>query len=137
MALRGRGVANGRKSLGINDGACHRQTMPGRHHSNAEKRWRRGVTWTGLFAVVVETAVVGRRRGHLVAADTVVCCRHGHTFTTLWIPGVSFKALRLGWWRFQYCPVGRHWDLVTPVTVADMTADELEAARQHHDVRLP
>jgi hypothetical protein len=26
-----------------------------------------------------------------------VRCRRGHLFTAIWIPGISFKAVRLGW----------------------------------------
>jgi hypothetical protein len=39
-------------------------------------------------------------------------------------PGASLKSVRLGWWRFQRFPVGRHWTLVTPVRDSDLTADE-------------
>jgi hypothetical protein len=56
----------------------------------------------------LETVVVARRRGSLLKLNTVVECRHGHRFTTWWVPGVSFKALRLLWWRLQYCPLGVH-----------------------------
>jgi len=47
------------------------------------------------------------------------------------------KSLRLIWWRFQYCPVGRHWSLVTPVNEADLTKSERKSARAHQDIRLP
>jgi hypothetical protein len=84
-----------------------------------------------------ETAVVARRRGRLLAASTVVRCRRGHLFTTLWIPGVSLKSVRLGWWRLQRCPVETHWSLVTPVTVSELTEDERVLAGQRRDGRLP
>jgi len=87
-----------------------------------------------LFA---ETIVVARRRGHLIRADTVVRCRNGHLFTTLWIPGISFKAIRLGWWRFQRCPVGTHWSLVTPVKASDLTEEQMQLAARSRDVRIP
>jgi hypothetical protein len=67
----------------------------------------------------------------------VVRCRRGHLFTTLWIPGVSVKAIRLGWWRIQRCPVGRHWSLVTPVKPEELTEDEQRLARGREDARLP
>ena len=46
------------------------------------------------------------RAGYRFGTRTVVRCRQGHLFTTVWIPGASLKSLRLGWWRWQYCPVG-------------------------------
>lgn len=85
----------------------------------------------------VEAAVVIRRRGAVFALDTVVRCREGHLFTTLWVPGVSLKALRLGWWRFQRCPVGRHWSLVTPVDTATLTDEERALAARRRDLRVP
>ena len=90
-----------------------------------------------LALVAVEAVVVARRRGTLLAADTVVRCRHGHLFTTFWIPGASFKAIRLGPWRIQRCPVGRHWSVVTPVDVAALDGDALGRAAATHDVRVP
>ena len=91
-----------------------------------------GVALTGA-----EALVVAKRRGRLLAVDTVVRCNRGHLSTTYWIPGVSVKSLRLGPWRIQRCPVGDHWALVTPADEARLGADEREAARQRHDVRLP
>jgi hypothetical protein len=84
-----------------------------------------------------ETIVVVRRRGHAMGVNTVVRCRSGHLFTTVWIPGASVKAVRLGWWRFQRCPVGKHWSLVTPVKESDLTEEERQLAAESHDVRLP
>jgi hypothetical protein len=84
-----------------------------------------------------EAVVVARRRGFLFGASTVVRCRDGHLFTTLWIPGGSLKALRLGWWRLQRCPVGRHWSLVTPVKVSDLTDEDRRLAALRRDVRIP
>jgi hypothetical protein len=66
-----------------------------------------------------------------------VRCRDGHLFTTLWIPGVSLKSLKLGWWRFQYCPVGRHWSLVTPVNEAALSKAERRRTGRRHDIPLP
>ena len=72
-----------------------------------------------------------------MGGNTVVRCREGHLFTTIWIPGASLKALRLGWGRLQYCPVGRHWGIVTPVRAADLTEAERQEAAEHHDIRIP
>lgn len=99
---------------------------------------RRKITLlVALALLAVETAVVSRRRGYLLGARTIVRCREGHLFTTLWVPGASFKALRLGWWRWQRCPVGGHWTLVTPAQESDLTDEEREGARAHPDVRIP
>lgn len=78
-----------------------------------------------------------RARGYPIGGNLIVRCRRGHLFTTLWVPSVSFKALRLGWVRFQWCPVGKHWSLVTPVRDSELTAREKRRARAHHDLRLP
>jgi len=39
--------------------------------------------------------------------------------------------------RFQWCPVGRHWSLVTPVNLSSLTAEELAQAEATKDVRIP
>jgi hypothetical protein len=52
----------------------------------------------------------------------IVRCAQGHLFTTSWVPGVSFKAIRLGRYRFQRCPVGNHWTFVTPVGDGELPA---------------
>ena len=78
-----------------------------------------------------------RSRGYNVGLKTTVRCHAGHLFTTIWIPGASLKAVRLGTVRLQYCPVGRHFTSVRPVKESELT-DELRAtAEQHHDVRIP
>jgi hypothetical protein len=97
---------------------------------------RRTVLAVVVAALVVST-LVARRRGYSVGGETVVRCRQGHLFSTIWVPGVSVKALRLGWYRVQYCPVGAHWALVQPVRDADLDEEELRTARAHRDVRLP
>jgi hypothetical protein len=74
----------------------------------------------------------GRFGGNLVAR-----CTQGHLFTTIWIPGASVKAIRLGGRRFQRCPVGQHWSIVKPVREAELTAEERSEAAEHRDVRLP
>jgi hypothetical protein len=84
----------------------------------------------------LESAAVWRRARRL-GGDVVVRCRRGHLFTTLWIPGVSLKAARIGPWRAQYCPVGRHWTIVAPAAEAKLSAEQLRLARQRHDLRIP
>lgn len=78
-----------------------------------------------------------RARGYPMGGNLIVRCGRGHLFTTLWIPGVSFKALRLGWVRFQWCPVGRHWSLVKPVREAEISARDKRVGRSRHDLSLP
>jgi hypothetical protein len=100
------------------------------------KKRKRSIALTLIVADIVAT-LVARRRGYGVGGNTVVRCRDGHLFTTLWIPGVSLKSVRLGWWRFQRCPVGRHWTIVHPVKEADLSKSERRAASDHADVRIP
>src|SRR6185437_10851910 len=93
----------------------------------------------GLIALVVglaETAALWLRTRR-IGGNLVVRCRAGHLFTTLWIPAASVKSLRLGLWRVQRCPVGRHWSLVTPVNEAELTDEERRLAHEHPDIPLP
>ena len=89
-----------------------------------------------VAAVAVEMAALWRR-GYGLGGNVIVRCRAGHEFTTIWIPAVSLKSLRLGLWRFQYCPVGKHWSVVTPVNRAQLNATQLELATQQKDIRIP
>ena len=98
---------------------------------------RRKILVAVVLSVLLEALVVGSRRGRFLAVDTVVRCRRGHLYTTMWVPGGSFKALRLGWWRYQRCPVGDHWALVTAVRVSELTGEQLRAAATVHDLRIP
>jgi hypothetical protein len=81
--------------------------------------------------------LVARGLGYRLGANTVVRCRRGHLFTTIWIPGVKLKAIDLLVARVQWCPVGRHWSLVTPVRDADLSVQDRVLAASHHDVRIP
>ena len=96
---------------------------------------RRWLLWA--LAASIGEALALRARGYPMGGRLVVRCRRGHLFTTLWIPGVSIKAARLGWWRFQRCPVGHHWSLVTPVRESELSDDERQAARKRRDLPLP
>jgi hypothetical protein len=86
-----------------------------------------------VVAFYVASTVVARRLGYGVGGETVVRCRRGHLFTTIWIPGASLKAVRLGWWRFQRCPIGPHWSLVAPVRAADLGDEERKQAAAVRD----
>jgi len=89
----------------------------------------------GIASLVVEPVVM-KLRGYPMGGRLIVRCQKGHLFTTFWFPGVSFKALRLGWWRYQRCPVGRHWSLVTPVRESDLSEEERKEARSRSDIPL-
>ncbi len=97
---------------------------------------RRRVLPATIGALVAGT-VVARLLGYKVGGNVVVRCRQGHLFTTIWVPGASVKAVRLGWYRLQRCPVGAHFTLVHPVKESTLSADELRLARQRRDVRIP
>jgi hypothetical protein len=90
-----------------------------------------------VVAVYAVGTVIARLLGYTVGGDTPVRCRQGHVFTTIWIPGVSLKALRLGWQRLQWCPVGGHWSLVTPQRAADLSTEDRDSAAAHHDLHVP
>jgi hypothetical protein len=93
--------------------------------------------------VVIIVAIVGltiytRRKGYKgIGGNTIVRCREGHLFTTIWVPGASFKAIRLGFTRYQRCPVGDHWTFVVPVKDDTLTDSEKRFASQHHDSMIP
>jgi hypothetical protein len=90
-----------------------------------------------MGAGVCFEALALRMRSGRLAGNVPVRCRHGHLFTTIWIPGASLKAFRLGWWRFQWCPVGRHWSIVTPVRESELDEAERRAAAAAVDLRIP
>jgi hypothetical protein len=87
-------------------------------------------------ALLLEPTLM-KLRGYPIGGDLIVRCRQGHLFRTIWIPGASVKAIRIGWWRIQRCPVGRHWSVVVPVRDDELADDERQLARQRHDIRLP
>ncbi len=99
-------------------------------------RARRRPVAVVLGAMLLETAALWLR-AHRLGGNVFVRCRQGHLYTTLWIPAASLKSLRLGPWRFQHCPVGHHWSLVTPVAESTLTEAERRRAREQHDVRIP
>ena len=98
-------------------------------------RRRRGIL-IAVAAILVETVAM-KLRGYRIGRNVVVRCRQGHLFTTIWIPGVSLKSLKLGWWRFQHCPVGHHWSIVSPVKESDLTEEEKRTAGAHKDIPIP
>ena len=87
--------------------------------------------------VIAGATLAGRRLCYNFGTSTVVRCRQGHLFTTVWIPGVKLKELDLIVARVQRCPVGQHWSLVVPVKAAGLTDAERQFAQEHHDIRVP
>jgi hypothetical protein len=90
-----------------------------------------------VAASILVEAIALRRRGYPLAGNVLVRCERGHLFTTIWVPGASLKSLRLGWWRFQRCPVGEHWSFVTPVNRSELTAEKGRLARERKDLCIP
>ncbi len=102
--------------------------------TNRPSKQRRIVVVAALYGIATLSA---RRLGYALGGNAVVRCRKGHLFTTIWVPGASIKSVKLGWWRFQRCPVGKHWTLVSPVKDADLSDEERRFADAHHDLWLP
>jgi hypothetical protein len=48
-----------------------------------------------IAGVVAGATLIGRRLGYNLGTNTIVRCRQGHLFTTIWIPGVKLKELDL------------------------------------------
>ncbi len=93
---------------------------------------KRGLITAGAVAVSYAAGTLAARRlGYRFGRDVVVKCHAGHVFSTIWIPAVSVKALRLGPWRVQWCPVGNHVALVHPVRDVDLTREMRELAAGH------
>jgi hypothetical protein len=88
-------------------------------------------------ATILEALFLRRRSGSWLGLRTIVRCQRGHLFSTTWLPGASVKALRLGPWRIQRCPVGSHWSLVRPVRASELTESERSEARAARDTVLP
>ena len=91
-----------------------------------------------LVAVWLPTRSLRRRRVKSPGtSDVIVRCRRGHLYTTIWIPSVSLKSVRLGTKRYQHCPVGHHWSVVVPVTTTDLSDTERTEAARVHDLHIP
>lgn len=90
-----------------------------------------------VAAAYAAGTVIARKQGYSFGRNVPVRCRLGHIFSTTWIPGVSVKAVRLGFWRVQWCPVGRHVTLVRLVRAADLSEVEREFAAERHDLPVP
>lgn len=104
----------------------------------ADKRGAAPVAVAVIAAAIALGSLAARKAGYSsIPGWTVVRCRDGHLFTTIWIPGASVKSLRFGLARYQYCPVGRHWVIVRPVKDSELTAEDRIAAGLHRDLAIP
>jgi hypothetical protein len=65
--------------------------------------------------------------------ERIVRCSAGHLYRSMWVPLISFKAVRLFGRRYQHCPVGRHWSMTDPVDVATLTMAQFADAYENHD----
>jgi len=90
-----------------------------------------------VAGVIAGGTLIARRLGYNLGTSTVVRCRQGHLFSTIWIPGIKFKELDLVVARVQRCPVGQHWSLVVPVRDVSLTEEERQYALAHHDIKIP
>ena len=90
-----------------------------------------------VAGVITGGTLIARRLGSNLGTNTIVRCRQGHVFTTIWIPGIKLKELDLVIARVQRCPVGHHWSLVVPVRPATLSAEDREFAQAHHDIKIP
>jgi hypothetical protein len=97
-----------------------------------------GSIFLSIAILIVGAWFLINRKGSMeLGGNTIVRCRSGHLFTTIWVPGISFKAIRLGATRFQYCPVGGHWTFVVPINESVLTDKERQFAHQNHDQQIP
>jgi hypothetical protein len=110
-----------------------RSTSPDRDRPHKRRPRRR----TLILAAVAAEVVVPRLFGSRTGRNVVVRCSQGHLFATVWIPFASVKSIRLGPWRYQRCPVGKHWALVTQVKESDLTEEEIRIAEERKDTWLP
>ena len=98
------------------------------------------IAFAAVFVYVIARmgAAAGQKRGYSgMGGDTIVRCSRGHLFTTKWIVGSSVKAVRLGYKRYQRCPVCKKWRIVVPVPDDELTDEDRRVAGEHHDMKLP
>jgi hypothetical protein len=76
-------------------------------------------------------------RGMFESFDRPVRCSAGHLYTSIWIPLASLKALRMGTYRIQRCPVGHHWAKTYSLDPATLTDEQRAQAASVHDLRIP
>lgn len=60
-------------------------------------------------------------------------CSGGAHYETKWVPGASFKAIRLAGKRFQKCPVHGRWEMTERVPDDLVTPEIRQEADSHRD----
>jgi len=99
---------------------------------------KRGLIVAGVItAAYIAGTIAAKQMGYTFGRNVVVKCQAGHVFTTVWIPGASVKSLKLGFWRLQWCPVGKHVTLVHPLKDSELTGETRDFAAAHHDIPVP
>jgi hypothetical protein len=68
---------------------------------------------------------------------SIVRCSRGGLFETVWIPLGSFKAIRLGVFRIQRCPVHARFEVVRRVDPDTLTNEERAAAARYPADPIP
>lgn len=68
---------------------------------------------------------------------SIVECSSGAYYSTIWVPLVSFKALRLGNTRVQPCPIHHKWEKTWLVAPDTLEPEVLAKARATRDSRIP
>jgi hypothetical protein len=67
----------------------------------------------------------------------IVRCSQGGLFSTIPLPLVSLKAIRLGTSRLQRCPIHRKWERVRQVAADTLTDQERRDAAANVDGPIP
>jgi hypothetical protein len=93
--------------------------------------WPHPLVAAAVVLLIVRVLIAKRRGYSGDITHRIVRCSKGHVFTTVWLPGVSLTAIRLGVARFMRCPVEQHWSLVRPVREDELTAEERRSAAQY------
>jgi hypothetical protein len=86
-----------------------------------EQASNKQITESAPEQTTTSTTIPTQTKSGLSHYNVVVRCNSGHTFSTIWVPGISFKAARLGSYRLQWCPVGRHVTLVKKAQAEELT----------------
>ncbi len=67
----------------------------------------------------------------------IVRCSRGALYSTIWVPLMSFKAVRLGPYRLQRCPVHDRVEWAVLVPRDRLTPAEIARAAQVKDIGIP
>lgn len=91
-----------------------------------------------MFFVVLSVPLYSSRSGRCaydarMADWKIVRCSGGAYYESKWVPGGSFKAVRLGGKRFQKCPVHHKWEMAERVPEDLVTPEIRVEADSHRD----